>query len=155
MTTIGAARKALRALWADVDDGLEVRVGGRGTFTGDDTLLIGNVSGSNTVPTMGPRRTIEETYDITCTLTCSANTPAESSDQEDLDDRLLGLFAAAEQKLRALPGENLGLGDLGVRTAYVIGDWALTTATATQTQGRTNSALTFRVRVKARYQLQL
>ena len=150
MSTVPAVRAALVALGTSTL-GLTAGYGGRVTFSPGERLVVGDAKGSSEPTALGPTRTMDEDYEVTCKLSVSQNGTVDI--QQQVTERVYALHALYEVAIRTVPGMNLGVS--GVIWAYVAGDWELTEPPASVTGGPVNASLEFHVRVKARYRLTL
>ncbi len=150
MSTVPAVRAALVALGTSTL-GFTAGYGGRVTFSGDERFVVGGAKGASEPTALGPTRTMDEDYEVTCRISVTSSGTADI--QQQVTERAWALHALFEVALRSVPGMNLGVS--GVVWAYAAGDWELTEAPASDTGGKINASIEFHVRVKARYRLTL
>lgn len=152
MSTLGPVKAALLTLWQATfnPDQVVVQYGPRvGLATAGGRLRIGNARGTSVPEAAGPKRPMQEEYDVECVLSYTVN--GGSDGQQLVTEQVLAWFDVAEYAVRASPSQSLGVA--GVNWAVVSGDWALVEAPAEETTGPINSALTFNVHVRALYRL--
>lgn len=151
MTTLGPVRAALKTLWSATFDPalLQVTYGNRVTVSSPARLAIGDAEGDSQAESLGPKRTMQEEYDIRCVLSVSSQGSVE--DQQRVTEQCLALFDTAEYAIRASTSMTLDVP--GVIYVLVLGSWGLTEPPASDTKGAINASYEFRVHVRARYQL--
>jgi hypothetical protein len=114
-----------------------------------DRLLIGNANGTTEPESLGPQRTVQEEYDVACTISVTQN--GDVDQQPQVTARAIELFEGFEHAVRAYPGQNLGVAD--VLWAGVTGNWSMTEHTATETKGKISTSFEFNVHVRAMFRL--
>lgn len=150
MSTVPAVKAALIALWATALD-ITPGYGPRVTVSTGERLVVGDARGTSEPVTLGPNRQMEENYEVSCVLSVTRSGTVDI--QQQVTERVFALYDLAEVAVRSVTGENLGV--TGVLLAYVAGDFELTEAAASDTNGPVNASLEFAVRVQARYRLTL
>ena len=149
MSTVQDARRALLALAATACPTAQAFLGPQPALTAAEVVCIGDAEGDTAPVTLGPRREMEERYEIA--LTISVTVPGTAEDQVTASDAAAAHLAAIDTALRQVPGENLAVP--GVQLAMVAGRWSLTEHAAEETRGARNCTLTAAVAVRARYRL--
>lgn len=154
--TAAPVKAALKTLWAGTSwpatpgsEPMQVTYGPRVTLVSGRRLTIGKVLGDTSPEALGPQRTMEEEYDIECSISYTINGTID--DQQAVTEQVIADQAVAELAVRSSVGQTLGVP--GVLWALVMGSWEIDEATASETGGPINASYQFRVHVRARYQL--
>lgn len=114
-----------------------------------DRVMIGNASGTLQPESLGPQRTVQEEYDVTCIVSVTRN--GDTDYQPVVTARAIELFEGFEYAVRAATGQNLGV--TGVRWAGVQGNWSMTEHLASDTKGKISTSIEFNVHVSAMFRL--
>lgn len=151
MTTVLDVKQALYDLGqATFDDTVRTMYSARVVVDAAlDRLLIGNAAGTVEPESLGPQRTVQEEYDVTCIISVTQN--GDVDQQPQVTARAVELFEGFEHAVRNYTGQNLGVAD--VLWAGVTGNWSLTEHVASDTKGKISTSIEFLVHVKAMFRL--
>jgi hypothetical protein len=112
-------------------------------------LIVGDIEGDTQPEAAGPTRPVIEIYDVRCLISATSNGAVD--DQQRITEQVISMYQAYDLAIRGSTQQNLGVA--GVRWAGIVGSWSMKEAEASETGGKINTSMEFRVHVEANYRL--